>query len=399
MLAVVVGLGAAIVGTIMTTDEVTRQLIYLLTAHMLLMVITGVMVGGLQGLEELRSVAVVDALSKGLLVGLVALFLVNDMGVLGVAYAYIISDLFGIGCYLIGLRRVKGLSGPVQTEDLAVADRRRRTLLDLGSRPADVRSRRRSHPGDVRPRRRVGLVPRRVSPDRYSVVRARGSDDRRVSRAIGIRSQPAVFNNIARKAVHVAALSTIPLALGLMVLADQVIVFLGYPEEFVNSVIPIMILAVSLPMVALNMIVGSALNAQDRQRQWALTGVAAAVLNLGLNFILIPYTQSTYGNGAIGAATVTSVTEVFMFTVGQVLLPRSVLDRHTYVGVAKCLGVGLVMAGVVWMARGLPIFVSIPLGAIVYVAGSLLLGTVTQHDLSRIRTHLITRRSPATLAA
>jgi hypothetical protein len=35
----------------------------------------------------------------------------------------------------------------------------------------------------------------------------------------------------------------------------------------------------------------------------------------------------------------------------------------------------------------------------VYAAGSLLVGTVTLHDLSRVRTHLAARRAPATAAA
>src|SRR5688572_10961315 len=69
-LALLVGIGAAAVATVIGYDELTLQLVYLLTAHMLLMVVSGVLTGGLQGLEQMRSVAVVDATSKGLLLGL-----------------------------------------------------------------------------------------------------------------------------------------------------------------------------------------------------------------------------------------------------------------------------------------------------------------------------------------
>jgi O-antigen/teichoic acid export membrane protein len=160
-----------------------------------------------------------------------------------------------------------------------------------------------------------------------------------------------------------------------------------------------MALSAALPLVGMNMIVGSALNAKDRQRQWALTGVAAAILNPALNLLAIPYTQTTFGNGAIGAAAVTSCTEIFMFIVGQFLLPRGVLTWQTATGVLKCMMVGLVMAAVVWTARGLPILLTISLGAVVYAAGSLLVGTVSIHDLARVRTHLVSRRAPATVPA
>jgi hypothetical protein len=47
----------------------------------------------------------------------------------------------------------------------------------------------------------------------------------------------------------------------------------------------------------------------------------------------------------------------------------------------------------------LPILVTIPLGAIVYAAGSLAFGTVSVRDLARVRTYLVARRAPATAPA
>jgi O-antigen/teichoic acid export membrane protein len=366
---------------------------------MLLMVINGVLTGGLQGMERMRSVALADALSKSLLLVLVAVFLFQGYGVFGVAAAYIISDVFSIAWQFVALRRSGGLSGPIEFKvwrslvvggapfliwEAALLTYARVDVLILAFFAHDAVL------GWYHAAYRLISIPLFVPAVLMTAVFPALS---------ATAKDHAVFNTIARRAVHIAALTTIPMSLGLIVLADQIIVLLGYPEGFQNSVVPIMALAVSLPLVALNMIVGSALNAQDRQRQWALTGVAAAVLNPTLNLIAIPYTQATFGNGAIGAAMVTSLTEVFMFVVGQFLLPRGVLNTATAVGVLKCVAVGLVMAAAVWLGRGLPVLVTISLGAMVYAAGSLLLGTVTLHDLSRVRTHLASRRAPATVAA
>jgi O-antigen/teichoic acid export membrane protein len=162
---------------------------------------------------------------------------------------------------------------------------------------------------------------------------------------------------------------------------------------------PVAILATTLPLVGVNMIVGSALTAQDRQRQWAFAGVAAAILNPAANFIAIPYTQTELGNGAIGAAAVTALTEVFLLLAGQYLLPRGVLDLATLYSALRCLLAGLTMAAVVWLARDLPFLITVPIGALVYGAASLILKTVSIGDVQRLRGYLVDRRAAVPAAA
>jgi O-antigen/teichoic acid export membrane protein len=199
---------------------------------------------------------------------------------------------------------------------------------------------------------------------------------------------PATFNSFARRGVLIAALTSMPMAFGLILLADKVIDLFGYPESFSNSVVPIMFLAASLPMVAINMIVASALASLDRQRQWALVGVGAAVLNPALNLVFIPLTQSEFGNGGIGAGAVTTVTEVYLVIAGFILLPKGVLDRATYLGIWRCLAAGLAMAAVLWVASPLSIFVLVPLGAAVYGLIALLLGAISRDDVRLLREYI-----------
>jgi len=56
--------------------------------------------------------------------------------------------------------------------------------------------------------------------------------------------------------------------------------------------------------------------ASDRQRQWIVVGIIAAVFNPLLNLIAIPLTAHAYGNGATGAAMITVATEFLMLSGG-----------------------------------------------------------------------------------
>jgi O-antigen/teichoic acid export membrane protein len=202
---------------------------------------------------------------------------------------------------------------------------------------------------------------------------------------------PARFNGILRRAVQVVLLATMPMALGIVLLPDRIVQALHWSAPFQNSILPIMLLAPSFPLIAVDMMVGTALGALDRQRQWAMTAVAAAVLNPSLNLILIPYTQHRFGNGAIGASVVTTTTELFMMVVGLWLLPRGVLGRQTAGWALRCLGACLVMAVVVVLLRGANLLVPVGAGAVTYVAASLLLGTLSLRDVRAALRALVDR--------
>jgi hypothetical protein len=88
-----------------------------------------------------------------------------------------------------------------------------------------------------------------------------------------------------------------------------------------------------------------------------------------------------------------------LLVVGLILLPRGVFDRNTYFAAGKCLVAGAVMGGVVWLARDLPLFATIALGAAVYSGAALALGLVSMAELQQVRTYLLQRRSPAPVSA
>jgi len=397
-LALVIGGIAVIVASLIGYDPLTRNLVYLLTAHMLLTVFLGVLIGALQGVQQLRIVALVDAVMKVLQVGLIAVFLLHGHGPIAVAIAYIAGDLVAVAWLLLAVRRRIGFAGPVSwgawrsilrgglpflVWETALLTYARVDVIILAVYADDAVL------GWYGAAYRIIAIPLFVPAVLLTVMFPALSAAARDSE---------LFNRMARRAVLLVMLATVPMAFGLMAITENLIDLFGYPREFTNSILPTVLLAAALPLVGLNMMVGAILSARDQQRQWAIAGVIAAVLNVSLNFVAIPYAQTHFDNGAIGAALVTSLTEVFLLVAGQVLLKRGILDARTYVAAGKCMIIGIAMGVVVWLARDLPLVLTVPLGAGFYGLGVLVFGVVSRDDLVQIRA-LLSRRGRETDAA
>src|SRR5205814_636948 len=138
------------------------------------------------------------------------------------------------------------------------------------------------------------------------------------------------------KALRLVFVVGAPLATGLALCANNLIALLYPDSSFSNAVPLIRILAFHLPIVSLTMILGAALQATERQRAFAVLGLAAATVNIGLNLIAIPLTDSHFGNGAIGAALVPVATETVILVGALLLRPNGVLDRQTANYLGRC---------------------------------------------------------------
>jgi O-antigen/teichoic acid export membrane protein len=145
------------------------------------------------------------------------------------------------------------------------------------------------------------------------------------------------------------------------------------------------------------MIVGAALQVTDRQRPFALLGLVAVVVNIGLNFIAIPFTIHHFDNGAIGAAVVTVATEFLILSGALALRPKGVLDRHTANYLGRCALASVAMIPAVaaidgaWygykIAVGVAIFGVVALGLRIACPGDVVraVGQV-RHSMARAHT-------------
>src|SRR5215472_780193 len=347
-------------------DRVTEVVVIMLSAGILVDATRAVVQGTLQGLHRMTTLAAFPAVAGAVYALLAVAALTHGGGVVVVAAAYVAGQTAGLIVNVVALWRalpraarpsqqicrlllVGGLPFFVWQAALVVYGQIDSVLLSYLTNDAVV--------GWYVAAYRVVTVPIFVPMVLMTVAFP----------ALSAASRdPARFNNIVRRAVQVVLLTTVPMALGVMLLPDRIIHVLHWAPSFQHSVLPIVLLAPSFPLVAVDMMIGSALNARDRQRQWALTGVAAALLNPALNLVAIPYTQARFGNGAIGAAAVTTLTEVFLMSVGLRLLPRGVLDRGTVLRCLGCLAAGLVMTAVLLPLRSAPLLLVVAVGAGTY---------------------------------
>jgi O-antigen/teichoic acid export membrane protein len=205
------------------------------------------------------------------------------------------------------------------------------------------------------------------------------------------------FASLANRALRLVIFVGAPAAAGIALVAQPMLAFL-YPPAFQNAVAPLRILALHIPFVAMDMILGIALVARDRHKQWLAVGCIAALFNPLINLGLIPLTVSHFSNGAIGAAIATVATEALMMAGAIRLRPRGVLDRPTAGFLGRCLvaAVCIVPAGAIFHDKGLPIQVVI--GVLTYGVASLLLKTTSVGQVASVidkgRQIVMTRRLP-----
>lgn len=374
-------------------DELTKRTVYLLLIGMTLSSIYGILFSSLQGLQEMRPVAVSQVAIKVVLAASVTALLLTGHGLLEVALVQSLSAGVGLAVVLYALARHVRFRFSV---DLGLW----RTLL-LGGLPFFL-----TGVSNVIYARIDVLMLSGFTHDAvigwysaaYRIISIPGFAPSIIMMVIfpalsaaAAKGNLQSFNTLSRRALQAVLVGTVPMAMGLILLSDKLIGLL-YPPEFARSVPIMIILGLQMPLVSADMIIGTALIARDKQRQWALAAVAAAFFNPAMNMFLIPLTQSAYGNGAIGAATATLLTELFLMMVGLRLLPPGVFDRSTLSTALRVVAAALLMAVPVWITRDMPIVVPIAVGVLVYSGSCLLLRAVVVSDLRRLWGYFLERQ-------
>jgi O-antigen/teichoic acid export membrane protein len=179
------------------------------------------------------------------------------------------------------------------------------------------------------------------------------------------------FRDMVSRSLRLVTLVALPAGAAVMVLSNQITELLHYPTGFEPVARLLQILALNVPLVAIDMILGTALIAAARQRAWTIVGVIAGVFNPLVNLWAIPFAQQRFGNAAAGAAVVTVATELVMFTGALYLRPKGVFTRWDVWYAARCLIATAVMVPVVILfsrVAEVGLFASMIYGAITYAA-------------------------------
>jgi O-antigen/teichoic acid export membrane protein len=390
--------------TLLGYDGLMAELVLLSGVSVGMLALANVLTGALNGIQKMQPVVIIGSTAKILGLALVALFFLADhpfreYGLVWFFIASIIADAFtflaslwaALQSGLLGGRLaprswlviiVGGIPFLTWESALLVYGRIDMVLLPLFATDAVVGW----YAAAYRVIGMTTFVPAIMMTAVFPALSSTAVTDR------------AAFIAIARRSLQIVLLAMMPIALGIMLLADKIVALLGYPESFSHSVPLIVILAIQLPLVSVDMIIGTSLNALGKQRRWAITGVVAAVLNPALNLAFIPATHAAFGNGAIGAAIVTVLTEIVMMGAGLWLLHGEVFNRESVLIGVKSAAAGLVMAGVVWVTRELPFPLTVALGCATYLSALPMLGGVTSQDF-RIMQSLMLRRARSLVVA
>src|SRR5205823_3752984 len=122
----------------------------------------------------------------------------------------------------------------------------------------------------------------------------------------------------------------------------------------------------------------SVLMSTKREKKITVMAAIALVFKLGLNMILIPRYQH------VGAAIVTSLTEILLFGLAFIFIPRYLLPSGSVSVGTKALIASLVMALIAWILRRYTIFITLPIAMLLYVVVAMLLRTIPQEDIQAL---------------
>lgn len=195
------------------------------------------------------------------------------------------------------------------------------------------------------------------------------------------------FRQLATHSMRMVMLVGIPAAAGTVLLATHLVALLRFPATF-NQISPlIVILGVNMPLIGLDMVLGTVLIATGRQKAWTGVGIISAIFNPLANLWAIPFTQHMYGNGAIGASVVTVATECIMLVGALVLLPRPLFTWADVGYIVRCLVAAALMIPAVHGIIGygtISIALAVTYGVVIYAMAAYILRLFTNDDIRAV---------------
>jgi O-antigen/teichoic acid export membrane protein len=187
------------------------------------------------------------------------------------------------------------------------------------------------------------------------------------------------------RAMNYLVIISLPISAGIITLADKIIVV--FRSEYLAAVLPLQIIIAALLFNFINFPIGSLLNACDRQKINTINMGITVTASILLNLLLIPYFQSAYNNGAIGASITVVATNFLMVLLGMRVVPQiiKVRPKKIIIPFIKVLvSVALMAALVLFLKPILNIFFIIFLAAITYFAVLFVLGGFRKEDVVSI---------------
>jgi O-antigen/teichoic acid export membrane protein len=190
---------------------------------------------------------------------------------------------------------------------------------------------------------------------------------------------PDTLPRVMRRSYDLLLLVSVPIGLGIFVVADQLVVLL-FGADFTPSGPVLAVMGLVIILTYQNILIGRFLISVDRQNSWTIVMAVATLVTIPLDLILIPWTQATFSNGAIGGALAFIVTEFGMTVAGLRLLPKGTLGKANVWRATRISVAGLVMLIAVWPLRDAFILIPISIGVVVYAGMIMLMRVLPKED-------------------
>lgn len=196
------------------------------------------------------------------------------------------------------------------------------------------------------------------------------------------------------KGLDVIVMLGVPICTGLFMLAEPIIQLIYGKPEFLNAVPALRLLSVGLFLLYVNSVLAVALVSLNQERKMTVVAALATIINLGLNWLLIPHFQH------VAAAAVTVVTELFILCYLGACTPRDLLARSSLIVFIKASAAATIMATVLYALEDQSILLLVPVGGLTYCVSSLVFRLVPVEDVRTFRNAIEARRrsraAPAT---
>jgi len=194
------------------------------------------------------------------------------------------------------------------------------------------------------------------------------------------------------KSLNFLLFLSLPISVGLIVAAPSIIGFLYHSADFTPAVPALEGLAPGLVFLYANSVFNAVLISTKNESKITLMVVVALVFNLGLNLVLIPIMQQ------VGAAILTSLTELLLCTLSLFFMPRHLMPMKSLPIIGKSLLACLVMALAILnltIYHFTNIFIILPVAMVCYFGIAILLRTFPRSDLQAIYLSVRKRSSAA----
>ena len=188
-------------------------------------------------------------------------------------------------------------------------------------------------------------------------------------------SLPKLMN----KSFNLLLLLSIPIGLGVMIIANPLVVLL-FGEDFINSGPILAVMGIVIILTYQNMLLGQFFISIDKQKVWTWVMAGATLATVGLDMILVPWCQRTFNNGAIGGSIAFVITEAAMLVVALYWLPKGMITWNATKRSLRAVLAGLGMVAVTWWSRNLFLAIPIAIGAVSYVGFIILLQAISRED-------------------